>query len=62
MTKDEAIAWAVANMAEAFQYEYYTDEALANKAAQAMSLLDTKPWRVTKRDPSLGEGFILIHD
>ena len=60
MTKDEAIAWAVSNIAESFQYEYYTDITKAEKAALVMSLLDTKAWIVNDRSPELGEGFVVV--
>ncbi len=48
MTKDEAIVWALTSLTEALEYEYYSDEAEAGKAAEAMTLLSGYEWTVLK--------------
>lgn len=49
MTKDEAIAWAVTNIAESYAHEYYINAVEAYKAAEAMTLLSGKTWTVEER-------------
>jgi len=46
MTKDEAIAWAAKNIAEALGYEYYKDKPTAEYAAKAITLLSGNQWIV----------------
>lgn len=48
MTKDKAVAWAVACLAESFKYEYYTSIRKATKAAKAMTCLSGKQWSVKR--------------
>lgn len=50
MTKKEAIAWAVTQLEESFNYEYYPKEVNAKRAAQAMSILSGAKWIVKQRD------------
>lgn len=41
-----AIQWASEQMAAGFEYEYYLDHNEAQQAAQHMTALTNKPWKV----------------
>ena len=46
MTKQEAVDWAVSQLADSFAYEFYTNKRKATEAAQAMTLLSGNKWAV----------------
>ena len=48
MTKDEAVAWASEWFVEAFNYQYFVNEAKAKRAAEALTILTGTEWRSYK--------------
>lgn len=49
MTNDEAIAWAVKNLTETLQHEFYSNLEKAQFAATALATLAGRPYAVERR-------------
>jgi hypothetical protein len=55
MNMNEAIQWAVEQIEDALDYEYFTSDTSAHQAREALELLSGKPWSVTPRKMKRGD-------